>query len=379
MNTQTITNARIVTADAVVHGSIIIENGVVQEIREGNIVGSGADVDGDFITPGIVDMHTDNLERHFFPRPNIDWDPTSAAIAHDGVCIASGITTVFDSMSLGSWNASEARGLANLRRLLGGVDQAQATGALRAEHFVHWRCELPAAQLPELVDEFMAHPRTRLASLMDHTPGQRQYRDLEFFLNRNWRSELDEGEVAERLAQRRQNQANFADAHRAYVGAAAARHGIVLATHDDETVEHVAQAQAAGAVIAEFPVTQEAAAEARRRGMVNIMGGPNLVRGGSYSGNVGAAALANDGLLDGFASDYVPRSLIECAFRLAEPPHGWSLPAAVATVSKVPARALGLADRGEIAPGQRADLLRVSLHGHLPVVRGVWVAGTRQA
>lgn len=379
MSMQIITNARIVTAEAVVHGSVIIENGIIQEIKEGDFSSVGLDVDGDFVTPGIVDMHTDNLERHFFPRPNIDWDPVSAAIAHDGVCIASGVTTVFDSFSVGSWNKSEARGLTNLRRLLGGVDTARASGALRADHFVHWRCELPAPHLPELVDEFMAHPMTRLASLMDHTPGQRQYRDLEFFLNRNWRSELDEGEVAERLAQRRENQAAYADAHRGHVGASAASHGIVLASHDDETAEHVAAAQDAGAVIAEFPVTHEAAAEARRRGMINIMGGPNLVRGGSYSGNVGAAELAEEGLLDGFASDYVPRSLIECAFRLAEPPHGWSLPAAVATVSKVPAHALGLVDRGEIAPGQRADLLRVSLHGHLPVVRGVWVAGTRQA
>jgi alpha-D-ribose 1-methylphosphonate 5-triphosphate diphosphatase len=152
-----------------------------------------------------------------------------------------------------------------------------------------------------------------------------------------------------------------------------------LAAHDDETEAHVDDAAAAGATIAEFPVTMEAAARARAHGMAVIMGGPNLVRGGSYSGNVGAAELAEEGLLDGFASDYVPRSLIECAFRLAESPHGWSLPAAVATVSKVPAHALGLVDRGEIAPGQRADLLRVSLHGHLPVVRGVWVAGTRQA
>jgi alpha-D-ribose 1-methylphosphonate 5-triphosphate diphosphatase len=206
MSMQIITNARIVMAESVVYGSVIIENGIIQEIKEGDFSGVGLDVDGDFVTPGIVDMHTDNLERHFFPRPNIDWDPVSAAIAHDGVCIASGVTTVFDSFSLGSWNKSEARGLTNLRRLLGGVDTARASGALRADHFVHWRCELPAPHLPELVDEFMAHPMTRLASLMDHTPGQRQYRDLEFFLNRNWRSELDEGEVAERLAQRRENQ-----------------------------------------------------------------------------------------------------------------------------------------------------------------------------
>lgn len=378
MTTQAIHNARIVTAEAIIEGSLFIDNGVIVDLIEGIHDKQGIDCDGDYVIPGIIDIHTDNLERHFFPRPNIDWDPVSAVIAHDGVCVASGVTTVFDSFSLGPGDKSEARGLTNLRRLVAGLDQAREAGALRAEHFVHWRCELPAPHLPGLIDEFMPHPMTRLASLMDHTPGQRQYRNLEFFLDSNWRNELDESEVADRLAVRRQHQATYANHHRHYVGAAAARHGVVLATHDDETTEHVVAAHEAGAVIAEFPVTQEAASAARRLGMVNIMGGPNLIRGGSYSGNVGAAELASEGLLDGFASDYVPRSLIECAFRLTEPAHGWSLPAAVATVTKAPAKALGFVDRGEIALGQRADLLRVSLHGGLPVVRAVWVAGCRQ-
>ncbi len=380
MTTQTIlTNARIVTATDVVTGSLVIDGDSIWDVGEGPTDHTAIDLEGDYLIPGIIDMHTDNLERHFFPRPSIDWNPVSAAIAHDGVCIASGVTTVLDSLSLGAWSHIESRGLANLRNLLGGIDQARAGGALRAEHFLHWRCELPAQHLPDFVDEFLPHPFTKLASLMDHTPGQRQYRDLEFFLDRNWRSELDDGEVMERLAMRRANQASYADIHRTYLGKAAASLGIVLAAHDDETADHVIAAHAAGAVIAEFPVTLEAAQEARRLGMVNIMGGPNLVRGGSYSGNVGAEALAQQGLLDGFASDYVPRSLIECAFLLAQPAHGWTLPAAVATVTRVPARALGFYDRGEIAPGLRADLLRVSLNAGFPVVRGVWIAGRRQA
>lgn len=377
-NTLVISNARIVMAERIVPGSLVVDDGRIVEIEENSMRASGMDFDGDYLIPGIVDMHTDNLERHFFPRPSIDWDPVSAAIAHDGACMASGITTVLDSFSLGSWNKSEARGLANLRRLLGGMDQARRSGALRADHHVHWRCELPAPHLPELVEEFMPHPKTRLASLMDHTPGQRQYRDLEFFLNRNWRSELDAAEIDARLASRRAEQASHVETHRAHVASVAARHGVVLAAHDDETAAHVHAAHAAGAVIAEFPVTQEAAAEARRLGMINIMGGPNLVRGGSYSGNVSAAELAATKLLDGFASDYVPRSLIECAFRLVHPDHGWALPAAVATVTSVPAQALGFTDRGEIGFGMRADMVRVSLNGGLPVVRAVWVAGQRQ-
>lgn len=380
MRAQTVlTNAQIVTADAFFAGSVVIDGSDIADVDTGRMNGGAIDMDGDYLIPGIIDMHTDNLERHYFPRPNIDWNPVSATIAHDGVCIASGVTTVFDSLALGAWSNGEVRALGNLRRLIDGIGRAKVGGALRADHFLHWRCELPAQTLPEMLDEFIVHPLSRLASFMDHTPGQRQYKNLDFFLDRTWRKEMAEEEVTARLAARREDQARNVAPNRVYLGDIAKGRGIVLAAHDDETAEHVAAAHAAGAVISEFPVTMEAAEEARRLGMINIMGGPNLVRGGSYSGNVGAADLVETELLDGFASDYVPRSLIECAFRLAEEPHGWTLPAAVATVTSVPARALGLADRGEVAMGLRADLLRVSIDAGLPVVRGVWVAGQRVA
>jgi len=376
-----LTNAQIVLADTVVHGSLAIENDQIQMVGAGSVTGHAIDMHGDYIIPGIIDMHTDNLERHYFPRPYIDWNPASATIAHDGVCIASGVTTVFDSLSLGVGAASgEARDLDNLRRLIDGIEQADETGALRAQHFIHWRCELPGPTLQAQLEEFLPRRHTRLASLMDHTPGQRQYKNLDVFLDRTWRREgMSETAIADRLTKRREDQERHVSINRPYLAQMAQAHGIPLATHDDETAEHVADAYAVGARIAEFPVTMEAAQEARRLGMVNIMGGPNLIRGGSYSGNVSAEELEEVGLLDGFASDYVPRSLIECAFRLAEAPFGRSLAASVASVTRVVAEAVGLADRGEIAVGKRADLVRVSLHGGLPVVRAVWVAGQRVA
>ncbi|MFA7441255.1 MAG: alpha-D-ribose 1-methylphosphonate 5-triphosphate diphosphatase [Sphingomonadaceae bacterium] len=378
---QTIlTNARIILADAVLHGTVVIEDGDIVRVDEGIVQDNAEDMGGDFIMPGIIDIHTDNLERHYFPRQNIDWNPVSAAIAHDGVCVASGITTVFDSMSLGAWANGEARTIDNLRRLIDGMETASDAGALRATHFIHWRCELPSPALPALLDEFVPRRMTRLASFMDHTPGQRQYKNLEFYLDRTWRREgLSDAQIADRLVQRQQNQENHVAANRMRVSRLAADLGITLATHDDETADHIIQSHAAGATIAEFPVTSEAAAEARRLGMVNIMGGPNLIRGGSYSGNVSAADLVADTLLDGFASDYVPRSLIECPFRLADSRYGWSLPQAVATVTSAVADATGLHDRGEIAAGKRADVLRVSIEAGLPVVRSVWVSGERVA
>ncbi|MFZ4382250.1 MAG: alpha-D-ribose 1-methylphosphonate 5-triphosphate diphosphatase [Sandarakinorhabdus sp.] len=373
-----ITNARIVTADESFMGSVSIANGMITAVDTQAAATATIDFEGDFLLPGVVDIHTDNLERHYFPRPNIDWNAVSAAIAHDGVCLSAGITTVFDSLSIGAWGNAAARELDNLRGLVDGVEHADAHGALRAQHLFHWRCELTADNLPALVEEFMPRRLTGLASIMDHTPGQRQYRHLDFFLDRVWRSEgVSEAEIAARINDRREKQARNVVPNRASVAAAVRHRQVALATHDDETIEHIEQGFAVGATIAEFPVTAEAAAHARARGMVNVMGGPNLIRGGSYSGNVSAAETANLGLLDGFASDYVPRSLIECAFRLAEPPFGWSLPDAVRTVTQTPARAVGLDDRGAVAPGKRADILRVRLNAGLPVVRGVWVKGER--
>ena len=374
-------NARIVLADDVIEGALAFDREGIRALDSGAGCDNEIDLGGDYLIPGIVDVHTDNLERHYFPRPGIDWHPVSATIAHDGVCIAGGITTVFDSLSLGVGAASgEARDLDNLRRLVDGIEQADTGGALRAEHFVHWRCELPGPSLAAQMEEFLPRRHTRLASLMDHTPGQRQYKNLDYFLDRTWRREgMAETAIAERLESRRSDQQKHVDANRDYLARLAREHAIPLITHDDETVEHIRAAHAVGARVAEFPVTLEAAAEARALGMINVMGGPNLIRGGSYSGNVSAAELAGADLLDGFASDYVPRSLIECAFRLADPEHGWSLPRSVATVTGVVAAAVGLDDRGTIAPGKRADLVRVSLHSGFPVVRGVWVNGARVA
>jgi len=325
-----------------------------------------------------VDLHTDSLEKHYFPRPNIDWAPASAAVTHDGCCLSVGVTTVFNSLSVGSY-ASSARDANNLRRLVDGLLAARRAGMLKGDHRIHWRCETTADDLSERLDLLADHPMTSLFSLMDHTPGQRQYRNLERHLA-GWRDGgMSEAAALDRLADARDRQARNAARHRRLVAEMARERGLPLASHDDEEVAHVDEAADLGATIAEFPVTLEAARRSRERGMTIVMGGPNLIRGGSYSGNVPAADLARAGLLDGFASDYVPRSLIECAFRMAAEPYCWSLPDAVALVSRIPALAAKLEDRGAIHAGLRADLVRVRVIEGLPTVRGVWAAGVRVA
>ena len=371
-------NARVVTGDEDFIGSVLVRDGLVAEVSRGPSE-VGEDFEGDVLMPGVVDLHTDSLEKHYFPRPNIDWNPVSAAVTHDGCGLSVGVTTVLNSLTLGSFNASAARNTDNLKRLVDGLHQARSQGMLRADHRIHWRCETTADDLRGRLDAMADHPMTSLFSLMDHTPGQRQYRNLEKHLA-NWQAGgMTEATALDRLAQVRERQARNADVNRRHVAQVATDRRIPLASHDDESLAHVDEAADLGATVAEFPVTAEAARRARERGMVVVMGGPNLIRGGSYSGNVPAAELAQADLLDAFASDYVPRSLVECAFAMTREPFGWSLAQAVALVTAGPARAVGLDDRGEIAPGRRADLLRVRLAGDLPLVRGVWTQGKRAA
>lgn len=373
-----LTNADIVTPDAVVRGAVLVRDGRIADIST-SPTRAGEDCGGDLLAPGLVDVHTDNLEKHFFPRPNIDWRPVSAAIIHDSVCAALGVTTVFDALGVGSFSKKEARRAENLITLSDGVAHAQAMGALKVSHFLHWRCELGADDLQSMLNRLIENPLTALLSLMDHTPGQRQYRNVERFLE-IWRGEgASQAEIDSRLNGARERQAANVTRNRTYVAAIARERSIPLFAHDDETEAHVEEAAAAGAVASEFPVTMEAARRSRELGLAIVMGGPNLMRGGSYSGNVGVAELAHAGLLDVIASDYVPRSMIECPFALAAAPFHWPLAKAFASVTSAPADAVGLRDRGRMASGMRADLIRVREMQGNPVVVSTWVEGCRVA
>jgi alpha-D-ribose 1-methylphosphonate 5-triphosphate diphosphatase len=166
--------------------------------------------------------------------------------------------------------------------------------------------------------------------------------------------------------------------HRQTIVERSRKAGVPIASHDDTTAEHVAEAVEEGISISEFPTSREAAELARRNGMAVIMGAPNLVRGGSHSGNVSTEELSREGLVDALSSDYVPASLLHAVFILHRR-RGLELPAAMNLVSRNPAHMVGLHDRGEIAVGKRADLIRVSLSDDVPVVRGVWRQGQRVA
>lgn len=372
---------RIVTPDGVISGEIVILDGRIAEIdaRPSPIAGA-QDWGDDIVIPGLIDIHTDNLEKHYQPRPGALWDALGAALAHDAQCAAAGITTVFDSLSLHGQKDGLDRKTA-LAPMIAAMDAAADQGLLRADHLLHLRCEVTNRDLLSLIEPHLDNPRLKLLSLMDHTPGQRQTTDVDKLRRRLEAAGRSADEIAELIETGHSwRDPEAGPRHRATVAALAREYGVPLASHDDATVEHVDEAHAFGCVIAEFPVRLEAARRARALGLSNFMGGPNFVRGGSHSGNLSAQTLAHEGLLDGLTSDYVPLSMIRAAFMLTEPPFGWSLPDAIATVAAHPAQACGLTDRGALAPGLRADLVRVArAPGGWPIPREVWREGRRVA
>lgn len=374
-----IARARLVLPGQVVMGGARIHGNRIASIWSGDDRPDDAiDFDGDFLLPGLIELHTDNLEKHLLPRAGAAWPALPAMLAHDAQCLAAGITTVLDAMSLGDLEEYGGR-IGTLRNALAALDEAREHGLLRSEHYLHLRCELSWPGLLELAEPLLKRRDLRLLSLMDHTPGQRQYHDVSqyrTYYSRNgiiWSDEEFSAVLEERRAQQTQHRA----LQLAGIMRLARQHGLLVASHDDTDVAHVDEAVAVGARISEFPTTLAAASAAREHGLSIVAGASNLVRGGSHAGNVAAITLAEAGCLDILSSDYMPTSLLQGAFILHEQA-GWTLPEAIATVSAAPAAVLGFNDRGQLGGGFRADLLRVRLHRSQPVVHSAWVAGMQR-
>lgn len=377
--TETIlANATLVLPHETLRGQVRLVGGTITDIAPGVGIPAGAvDCAGDLVMPGLIELHTDNLERHIEPRPKVNWPYAAAIMAHDAELASVGITTVFDALRVGSV-VSYAR--ANYgeyaRRLADEILALRRSGTLRISHFLHLRAEVCSETLMAELDKFGMDDNIGIVSLMDHTPGARQFRDLsklkEYYVGKHGYSD---GEFDKMVINRVALSQEFGAQHEAAAVAAARRYGAVLASHDDTETGHVDQSARHGTRFAEFPTTHEAAAACKAHEIKVMMGAPNLIRGGSHSGNVAAKSLAEDGLLDIISSDYVPSSLLSAGLMLADL---WGDTArGIATITSAPAAAAGLTDRGQLVTGARADVIRVTRHDGAGAVRGMWVHGER--
>lgn len=378
--TLTLANAKIVLADEVVTGAIRIEDGHIADISTGSNAPTGSsDLGGDYLCPGLIELHTDNIERHIQPRPKAYWPHEAAILAHDAELAVCGITTVFDALRVGSIHRGKntdykkyARDLAS--EILGMHER----GALRISHRLHLRAETCSETLMQEFEEFGPDDRVGIVSLMDHTPGQRQFSDMSKFADYMiGKHGLTQAEFEDHCDHLRALHARLGVANETAAVAAANRLGAVLASHDDTTQAQVKTSAQYGIGMAEFPTTMEAAQACHDHNILTIMGAPNLVRGGSHSGNIAAKDLAEADLLDILSSDYVPAALMMGAVMLGDI---WgNLARGLAKVTRAPASATGLNDRGAIEIGKRADLVRFARPQSHPQIRETYVLGRRVA
>ena len=374
------TNARIVTPTSEFIGTVVIRDGLIAELDEG-VVAAGEDWGGDYLIPGLVELHTDHLDTHYSPRPGVVWNSTSALQAHDAQIAGSGITTVFDCFQVGNDAVKNDFEEGDMRHLARELRRVQDEGRLRADHKIHLRCEVSSPIAVEEYDAFDDDPEISLASLMDHAPGQRQFQTMDqYTLYYKTKRGLSDKEFERFVNRRLEESAKYSASHRSYISERCRQRGCTLASHDDATLAHVDEAIAAGVRLAEFPTSMEAAKASHENGLSVLMGAPNVVRGKSHSGNIAAIDLARAECLDVLSSDYVPASLLHAPFHLADTLDNVSLPQALRMVTETPARAVGLNDRGSVEVGKRADLVRVSRPTKdVPVVRSVWRQGKRVA
>ncbi|NHH99261.1 alpha-D-ribose 1-methylphosphonate 5-triphosphate diphosphatase [Oceanimonas sp. MB9] len=354
-----ITNVNLVLENEVVKGSLEVRDGVICAMADSPSLRPGAiDGEGGWLLPGLVELHTDNLDKHFTPRPGVNWPPLAAMRAHDAQVVAAGITTVLDAVAIGDERDGGTR-RDNLDRMIHTVVDSERRGLNRAQHLLHLRCELPHETTVPLFEHYIALPEVRLVSLMDHSPGQRQFvNPVKYREYYQGKYRLNDQQMDEFEQQQLALSARWSTPNRNEIARQCRERGVSLASHDDATQAHVEESRRLGMALAEFPTTVEAAQASHRHGLMVMMGAPNVVRGGSHSGNVAAHELAALGVLDVLSSDYYPGSLLDAVFRLAaDERNGLQLAEAVRLATRNPAHSLGLTDRGVLAEGKRADLV----------------------
>jgi alpha-D-ribose 1-methylphosphonate 5-triphosphate diphosphatase len=373
-----ITNVNLVLENEVVRGSVELRDGVIANMSDSTSQLPGAfDGENGFLMPGLIELHTDNLEKYFTPRPKVNWPPLSAMSAHDTQLIGSGITTVLDAVALGDYRDGNRQ--ENLDQFINTVAESQKRGLTRAEHRIHLRCEVPHSTTVGLFERYVNMPEVQLVSLMDHAPGQRQFVNIDKYRTYyQGKYNMTDAEMAVYEKDQVAQSQRWSKQNRDEITRQCRDLNIPTASHDDATSAHVTESKELGMVIAEFPTTVEAAKRSHELDLKVMMGAPNVIRGGSHSGNVAAHELASLGVLDILSSDYYPVSLLDAVFTLVnDERNNLDVAQAVQLATLNPAQALGLTDRGVIAEGKRADLVLAHRLDDHQLVSRVWREGKK--
>jgi alpha-D-ribose 1-methylphosphonate 5-triphosphate diphosphatase len=359
--------------------TVVCEDGVIVAVDGRGAAPVGAlDGRGLFCLPGLIDTHSDGLEKEIRPREAVTFPVDFALRSFEGRLRAAGVTTVFHGVGFEEKPAYH-RTIEQAERVCRVIAQRLGSPDAPVDHRVLYRLEARTpvgydAMLPFLTEPGPGEPPP-LVSFEDHTPGQGQFRDIGQYIAALPPNKVPAGMTAEEFVAGRIAEADaFLEERQRNLDrltAQTAVGAVTLLGHDCEDAADVVAAHGWGARVAEFPLSVEAARAAADLGMPVVMGAPNVLRGGSHSGNVAAEDLVAAGLCDVLASDYQPSTLLAAVFGLADR-GAVPLHRAIGLVTSGPARMVGLDDRGRIEPGCRADLVLVAHDGHWPQVRAVW-------
>lgn len=373
-------NARIVSPERIVeNGHVQIENGQITAVGEGRMARSGEttlDAGGQWLLPGLIDIHTDAMDTEIAPRRRADFPIEVAFRELERRMSGCGITTVYHSLHLGYESAEKNSESKYTRREIFERIHALAQQPTLINNRIHLRYELTGLYAYDIVLDLIEKGLIDLLSVMDHTPGQGQT-SITNFLKYMARDGLSEAEAQQKLADLRATPRLPREQFARLVGVAQMR-GIPVASHDDDTAQKVDTMYAAGIRICEFPVSMEAAQRGKALGMSVIGGSSNVLRGGSLSGNLSIEDAISAGAIDSLCSDYYPPSMLHAVFKLAA--SGMTLPEATNLATLNPARAVGIADQtGSIEIGKQADLILVDVSGGTPLVSHTFVNGNLSA
>ncbi|CAM4233962.1 phosphonate metabolism protein PhnM [Paenibacillus alkaliterrae] len=379
-----ITGGRIITEEAVLDGyDLLIDGNQISRIASrGELeLDGGVEVinaEGGYVSPGFIDLHSDYIEHMAAPRPTSLMDFNLSIRETEKELITHGITTMYHSLSLfkGSEYAYKPiREPENVKRLIDIIDRTHRSKHL-VRHRFHARFEIDNVEEIANLKSFMAEKKVHLVSFMDHTPGQGQYRCLEVFrATVKGYDNLDDEEI-ERIIDRHQRKEKLTIDGIRELAQFAREHQIAVASHDDDSIDKLELVQSFGAVISEFPITLEIAMKAKEKGMHTVAGAPNVLLGGSHSGNLSAAEAIRKGSIDILCSDYYPAAMLHAVFELHRN-HGMDLAEMFKLVTVNPAKAVKLDHEiGSIREGKKADLLIIEkIEPDFPVVTSVFVDG----
>lgn len=378
----TITNATaVLPGELLADATVVIRDGLIAAVHDGppepGETAVVVDAAGAFVMPGLVDTHSDGLEKELQPRPGVQLPTEFGLRSFEGRVRAAGVTTMFHGVAYED-TPSGTRSVAGARRAVAAIRARAAESGALIDHRILYRLDVRSPHgFDALVDDLDGlfgggDGEAPLVSYEDHTPGRGQY------TQRVWYERyiagirgLDEAaakRVIDELIAERDAKLDNVDRVMPWLAGHALAGRIRLMAHDPALDSEVADAVSVGAAIAEFPTTVPAAAAARKAGLRTVCGGPNALRGESHSGNVSARELIGLGLCDGLSSDYMPSTLLGSVATLVALGE-CDLPTAAALVTSGPADTVGLGDRGRLAPGLRGDLAVFTLDGPLPTVR----------